>query len=930
MFGFLSQIVFMQPIVLAAMAGLPVLWYLLRITPPAPKTIFFPAARFLKDLVSEEQTPSHTPWWLLLLRLLIAALIIVALAKPVINPASSLEGQGHIRIILDNSWASAQNWETLMNTAEELVTQASREGRELYILPTSPALGKDKITQHGPLVYGQAMSILRGMAPNPWPADYENMKEAISAKHVQGGLPIHSIWLSHGLDEGGIRDVLGSIQNHGDLRFYMPQAKDMPLLLRPTTQALTREELRRGDSIRIDVDAPRDIADGLPVSVQALSSDGDVLDARAITLTPDSLPQTVVFDILDDLKSKAARFRIAGRSGAGALFLLDDDFKKRNIGIIGSAQFESGAPLIDDIYYIKRALEPFAVIHFGEVAELIDKGLPIIIMPDTGAMPAQTLNTLEQWVQDGGLLLRFSGPHLADVNNAPFLLPVTIRSGGRSLSGSLSWEKPQRIAPFDEGSPFYGLEVPSDVNVRQQVLATPEQDLSEKVWARLSDGTPFITASREDQGLIVLIHTTANTDWSNFALSGLYVSVLRRIIRLAGQDSVNVDLDFESLDPLLVMDGYGNLVSPSGAVRPVTAQDLKDFVPTPFTPPGLYGNAQTQFALNLGASEGLAALRPVSLPSSITRNYYTQGYETNLSPFFLYAAACLFCIDWLIMVFMVGAGTRLLHLLPRKRSAHIIIIFATFCIISPSGANEDRDVRYASGFYLAYIRTGDSQLDALTHKGLESLSKALTQRTSVEPAGVAGLDPEHDTLAFFPIIFWPISPRQPAYSDTALENIQFYLDHGGTIVFDTRDKNRSTLSMINTENAKALRRVSASLDIPPLVPIAEDHVLSRAFYLLDNYPGRYSEGTLWMERHSATGRDNVSSVIITSNDWIGAWADSYDEQNTNLYMGRVTPPSRRQREMSLRVGINVIMYALTGNYKADQVHIPHILQRLGR
>jgi hypothetical protein len=38
----------------------------------------------------------------------------------------------------------------------------------------------------------------------------------------------------------------------------------------------------------------------------------------------------------------------------------------------------------------------------------------------------------------------------------------------------------------------------------------------------------------------------------------------------------------------------------------------------------------------------------------------------------------------------------------------------------------------------------------------------------------------------------------------------------------------------------------------------------------------------------------------------------------------------RQRELAYRVGVNVIMYTLTGNYKADQIHIPEILKRLDR
>jgi hypothetical protein len=922
------QMVFMQPLILSGLIVLPALWYLLRITPPAPKTIFFPATPFLKGLVSDEQTPSHTPWWLLILRLLIGALIIISLAKPVINPASSLSGKGGVRIILDNSWASAQIWETQINTAEEIITQAAREGRGVYILPTTSSLGETNIIQHGPMAQSAALSLLRGMTPNPWPADYEALKKAL--KDIGTSEPIHSIWLSHGLDEGNLNNALNTIQNQGSLKLISPSVESLPLLLRPTKQTMTRQELKNGDGIRIDIDAPKNIATALPVSVQALAQRSDILDVVTANLTADDLPHTVTFDILEDLKDKISRFQIAGRKGAGATFLLDDDFKKRKVGIVGTEQSESNAPLIDDTYYIKRAIEPIAVANFGIVQELIDKGVSIIIMPDTGAMPTETLNALEGWISGGGLLLRFSGPHLAEAQNEQFLLPVILRSGGRSLSGSLSWDKPQRIAPFDEDSPFYGLDAPEDISITQQVLADPEQNLDGKVWARLSDGTPFITALQRDKGLIVLVHTTANADWSNFALSGLYVSVLKRIIRLAGQDSVNLSHDFATLDPLLIMNGFGNLVSPSGAVQPLIASEAEKFAPSSLTPPGLYGSAQTQLAFNIGSSNAVIKLTAISsLPSGVIRGNYAQDYEVSLAPLFLYAAACLFCLDWLIMIFAVGSGAQMLKHFSRKTSIFFVFMFLLLGV-QPAIANNNSDLQYANGFYLAHIKTGDTALDNTTHTGLESLSRVLSDRTSVEPVGIVLLDPESDTLAFFPIIFWPISANQKAYSDKAMKNIQSYLDHGGTIVFDTRDQNRSTQSMINTDNAKALRSITSSLDIPPIAPINKNHVLGRTFYLLEEFPGRYDSGTLWVERISTSGRDNVSSVIIGSNDWFGSWADSYNEQSINRYIGGNGNPLRRQREMSLRFGVNLIMYALTGNYKTDQVHIEHILRRLGQ
>ena len=82
---------------------------------------------------------------------------------------------------------------------------------------------------------------------------------------------------------------------------------------------------------------------------------------------------------------------------------------------------------------------------------------------------------------------------------------------------------------------------------------------------------------------------------------------------------------------------------------------------------------------------------------------------------------------------------------------------------------------------------------------------------------------------------------------------------------------------------------------------------------------------MWVERYEGDVNDGVSSVVIGGNDWAAAWA--LDEQGYPIYP--VVPGGERQREMAFRFGVNLAMYALTGNYKADQVHIPAILRRLG-
>jgi hypothetical protein len=190
------------------------------------------------------------------------------------------------------------------------------------------------------------------------------------------------------------------------------------------------------------------------------------------------------------------------------------------------------------------------------------------------------------------------------------------------------------------------------------------------------------------------------------------------------------------------------------------------------------------------------------------------------------------------------------------------------------------------------------------------------------------VDVEVDELIFFPLLYWPMVPEQRDLSDQALAKLDHFMKTGGTIVFDTRDQESALLASPARlgPGGRRLRQVLRKLDLPPLIPVPGDHVLTKAFYLLQEFPGRWAGGTLWVERHPGGVNDGVSSIVIGANDWAGAWAVDQDGQP----LAAVVPGGVLQREMAYRFGINLVMYALTGNYKADQVHLPAILERLGQ
>lgn len=900
MTGFFSNITFLNPWILAGLAALPALWYLLRITPPSPRLVILPTAKFLAGLIPADQTPSKTPWWIFLLRIAATALIIIALSGPVLNPSAGLGGSGPVRLVIDNGWASASVWNKEVQAARDALSQAAREGRTVYLLTTAPAPGEKKPAYYGPLSAIQAEGLLKGLKPLPWPADYAGA--AALARQNKDGKNIRSYWFSHGLDEGHFTDLVTALQSQGGLNIFSPAPAQLPMIL-------GRAETAKPGKFEMTLHSSPAAPPGQTIMVQAIDENGRSIDQVSVSLkSGQSTP--VIFDTPASLKNRIAQIRLPGTPGAGTTYVLDDRYRKRTAGIITHGEESDPKPFIEARYYIRRALEPFTKIFEGSLQDVLKKKVSAIIMTDIGALPPDTLDALEKWVRGGGLLVRFAGTDMAQ-NRAgnDFLLPVALRGGERSLDGDLTWDKPKKVAGFSKAGSLYGIELREDIMVRRQMLAEPSADLEEKTWASLEDGTPLITASPLGGGLVVFIHTAATPDWSDLPLSGVFVEILQRIINLAGQTQSTFSQAGGAMEPLLVLDGMGRLQKPDNTVRPIASEDMKSTIPGPLHPPGLYGGNGQHTALNLGDSIKSLNAQP-TLMVGAERKLYGQTHELELLPYILFAALALLLLDWAVII-AVSGGLR-----PLLRFG--AVIFALLFLLPVSAQANDSDIKYADGFYMAYMRTGDAALDALSQRGLENLAAILRHRTSVEPDDVVGLNPETDMLIFFPIIYWPVTASQPPLSDAALSNIQNYLDHGGTILFDTRDGATGTDSV----NAAHLAHLIGRLSVPALEPIPDNHVLLRSFYLLHDVPGRLNGGSLWVETRSAPGRDGVSSIILGSNDWAGAWSE-----------GRIEPTfsgQTRQQELAFRFGVNAVMYALTGNYKEDQIHVKNILERLGQ
>ena len=928
---------FAEPLLLTGLIALPALWWLLRLMPPRPRRLHFPPTRLLFDIAPKEETPARTPWWLTLLRLLAAALVIIAAAGPIINPqAADGPASGPLLLMIDDGWSAAAAWDTRMKTADDLIAAAESARRPVALVPLSEPARDISL-----LPAGNARVALRQLAPKPYAVERVETLAAIGRFLATSDADI--VWISDGIDTGRgsefIEKLAQTIGNRS-LTIYDNGA--------PPAHALAAAE---NAAARMVVKVLRG-GDILPEAgvVRALDQRGSPIADAQFTFNAGSRETDATFDLPVELRNDVTRLEISSERSAGAVQLLDKRWRRRAVGLVSGATTDTAQPLLASTFYLSRALSPFADVRLGDrsapsvvISQLLDQKLPMIVLADVGTLTPEIQERLNAWIDQGGVLLRFAGPRMAASDDA--MVPVRLRRGGRSLGGSLTWEKPQNLAAFSAEGPFAGLAVPPDVTVTRQVLAEPDAISNARSWATLGDGTPLVTGERRGKGILALFHVTADTRWSDLPLSGSFVEMLKRLVDLSGYTAKvgagpAAEAAAETVAPLRTLDGFGAFGPPPSAAKPLRADSNERA--TAEHPPGFYGPADSPLAVNtLAASDRIAPLDTSSLRARHAT--YQASEPRDVRGLLLSMALALFLIDALIVAVMGGGLTRLWH--RRAAAAGLIIAVAAATIAAlpaPTHAQEDprTAIKAVSQTHLAYVVTGNEDIDTIVKSGLAGLTLFLAQRTALEAGDPIGVDPARDELAFYPLIYWPVVPGAPKPPQAALDKLDAYMKQGGTVLFDTRDALEAPPTpngASETPGMLTLRNILSSLDVPELEPVPREHVLTKTFYLLRDFPGRFTSGQTWVEAlprddadettaRPARGGDGVSPIIITSNDLAGAWAMRPDGQP----MLPLTPGDPRQREFAFRAGVNIVMYALTGNYKADLVHMPALLERLGQ
>ncbi len=903
----LGAITFLSPWLLAALSVLPVLWFILRVTPPRPKTVILPSFFLLKDIGATLKAAARTPWWLLLLRLIIVALLIFAFSDPVLLRAEKLPGNGNVFLSIDNGWASASHWTDRMKRIEEYLSRIDREKRSVVLLPTAPSAEDGKVRATDVMNAADALKWLTKLVPQPWESDYaEAVRQAgdVLANRAIG----HSVFFSDGLEKAETADFLKALRDKSSLAVvHDDKVNDAFILRRDTAQK----------DMVFTLDRARPSQRDEKMALLAYAGEGNLIDAHSFVFPAGHRNAEVPWEMSEDLRGKVTRVEVKQQPMASAVFLTDSNWRRRPVGILADPAQKNSTGFLNEIYYLRRALEKNGDVTIDAQAVLAEKELAAVIWPDSAALTAVERVNLLAWVEKGGFLVRFAGPNLA-ANAADPLLPVALRNGQRAMQGAMTWEKPLHLGAIPEESPLAGLAVPKDVNVLRQILADSSPETLEKTWLQLEDGTPLMTGGKIGKGTVVLVHTTAGPEWSNFCYSGLYVESLQRMISLsAGIAGYKAE---KMLAPMMLMNGFGQVSQNKTGSIAGPVDPAKTFVSSPQTPPGIYGQTNEFQVFNLG--DALGSMQEISdLPSGATEETYALSGEVTLKRLLLAWALLLLVADTVATFFLRGIFSNGL-----RRAAAAIVVLAL--LSAPAQAQVVDETELASSIYLAYVETGDSFTDQVSYNGLTALQEVVNARTNIKIAGVRGVDPSKDALLYYPVLYWPMTEAQTALSMTAARNLQDYMARGGMILIDTRDQQFASPSSGGsaTPGALRLRKLTENIQIAELMPVAEGHILSKSFYLLDDFPGMYAGGKIWVEKEPSPNYDAVTSIIVGGNDWAAAWSMDPEDR------ARFTPDpgGENQREMAYRTGVNILMAALAGNYKADQVHVPYILERMKR
>lgn len=922
---------FYHPLYLISLLLLPLIYFLIKLTPPQPHVILFPPISILKKLVPAEKTPKNSPLLLLIVRLFLVGAIITALAGPYYQISDKvIINNQPLLIVVDDSWSSAQDWDQRKNFIQNLIHEAELQSVPTYIYAASD----NNISQF--IDYATTRNKIKILNPKPYVPNYSeaiNIIREFTKSHEN----CHIVWLAPALAHPDAGEFITSLESD------KKKTPNISIYANHNDIKILRNPINQKEAIHIDIENYNQSLNS-PIEIIASDFYGNTLFQQHFDQKFQTKDKILIKAPLE-LRNKVSHLRINNQHTAGSVALLDDRSRRARIGIFAQSKDNSTQPLLSAYYFLSKALNPFADIvipNSGSITpidDLLSQNITTLILSDVGLLTKSDEHVVAKFLTDGGSLIRFSGPNLAA--KADDLLPVKLRPASRNLGGAISWEKPKKIAQFEHSSPFYEFSIPDDILISRQLLAEPTNDLNDKTWVRLEDGTPLVTAERRGKGLLVFFHISAETSWSNLPISGLFIDMLNKLSlysfisdEIKKNDVTEINNSSQlSLRAVKLLDGFGNFLP--GPIDSVPSISLNN---SGFTDsnnlPGFYVDGSITRAVQpISKNEILSKLDDIIKNKTINTLDDISRYD--LSSVFLLLSVLLFLIDTLLSTPKSNLSINIFKF--PKLILFITILLApndeAYATSSPSDQLPSKEMISILTSRLAYVLNGDNNIDATAYDGLKHLTNELRARTSYEPGDPIGLDLNKDDLSLYPLIYWPIYASMPQPNEKVIQKLATFMRFGGTVIFDTRNGDAYSNVIGESQESSWLRLLLQQLDVPVVEQVPRDHVITKTYYLINKIQGSSEPCDSWVEKtfmdvadeqrnNVIQSTDNVSSLIITSCNLASAWSRFSRENNFS------SNKDTHNLELAMRSGINIVMYTLTGNYKSDQVHKRRIIERL--
>ncbi len=586
-----------------------------------------------------------------------------------LNPSreAALDGTGPVAIVVDNGWASASRWDERTRMIDRIIAEAEGKSRPVVVVPTASTAKSFTARIEAP---AEARSTAAALAPQPFAPDRLAAAGAldIALAGAKGGTSI--VWLSDDIDHDGkaaeAADKLRGLAQGGTFAVIEDGGSTEPLGVAAGI----------GQSGKLEARVLRPRAAHVTASCMPSRRAGKALPKRRSHL-PSAQARRPCRSICRSscaIRSAASRSPASARPAPSASSTARSQWHR--VALISGESREQAQPLLAPLYYIEKALN---ALRRADQAEGVE---PRRRHPGSAVAERQRAHAgrhrhafgrggqARRGMGEARAACSYASPGPRLENGGDELLPVPLRIGGRTLGGALSWSTPQKLAPIEDTSLFAGTPVPPDVTVNRQVLADPAMlGPDVHVWARLQDGTPLVTERKFGEGQIILFHVTANSDWSNLPLSGLFVEMLRRISALgigrrrrrrhpraatkpSAPDSPSV------LPPLQTLDGFGILTPPPPTAQPVPAAKVHDLVPSLDHPPGYYGAGGSPRAVNVLGPKSMIAPLP-ALPAGAERLSYESESAQPLKSWLLLAALALLFADIIAVILLQAGGFAL-------------------------------------------------------------------------------------------------------------------------------------------------------------------------------------------------------------------------------------------------------------------------------